>query len=325
MSSNAPVSPKISVVIPIYGKAGDLPRLINALQAQTLRPHEIILVDSSPKPIDSPPPGTRLVKNPVDVALSWDYNLGAMEATGDYILNMQQDCVPEDKGVLERMFEQLYEVPGRVSVVALVTLPLENFLQYNFWGQVLMARWIGRIRQGISGKFDLHSRDVYQAIGYYNTAQFHFAGEDMDLFMRLSQKGEVFVSDRAVVHYHSQNRPVSCRDVVRKHFQLAESFGALFRNWGFALRRIPYAGHSTHHLAKYLYCLVPFLLVPQFHIPAALTIIVGSNLSNMEAWRVKSWQTWAFLPFFNVYLFFVGFVGTALGLLTGKQRFSLNK
>ena len=99
--SNVPVNPKVSVIIPIYGKAGDLPRLIDALQAQTLKPHEIILVDSSPKPIDNPPPGTRLVKNPVDVALSWDYNLGAKEATGDYVLNMQQDCVPEDKAALE--------------------------------------------------------------------------------------------------------------------------------------------------------------------------------------------------------------------------------
>ena len=325
MSSNAPANPKISVIIPIYGKAGDLPRLIDALQAQTLRPHEIILVDSSPKPIDNPPPGTRLVKNPVDVALSWDYNLGAKEATGDYILNMQQDCVPEDKSALERMFKQLHEVPGRVSVVALVTLPKENFLQYNFWGQVLMARWIGRIRQGISGKFDLHRRDVFQSIGYYNTAQFHFAGEDMDLFMRLSQKGEVFVSDVEIIHYHFQSLKTSWVHLVKKHYQVAESFGALFRTWGFGLRRIPYAGHWTHHLAKYLYCLVPLLLIPRFHIPAALAILVGSNLSNMESWRVKSWRTWAYLPFFNVYLFFVGFIGTALGLLTGKQRYSQNK
>ncbi len=130
--------PRISVIIPIYGNAGDLTRLIEALNAQTLKPHEIILVDSSPKPIDQPPPGTRLVKNPVDIALSWDYNLGAKEATGDYVLNMQQDCVPENPRALEEMFRQLTEVPGRVSVVAVVTLPKENFEQYNFWGKVLM-------------------------------------------------------------------------------------------------------------------------------------------------------------------------------------------
>ena len=75
--------PKVSVVIPIYGKSGDLPRLVEALLGQSLQPHEIILVDSSPQPMEAPPHGTRLVKNPVDVALSWDYNLGAKAATAE--------------------------------------------------------------------------------------------------------------------------------------------------------------------------------------------------------------------------------------------------
>ncbi len=258
MMADAP--PKISVIIPIYGNAGNLYRLIERLNAQTLKPYDIILVDSSPKPIDNPPPGTRLVKNPVDIALSWDYNRGAKEAKGDYILNMQQDCVPDDPTALERMYRQLIEVPGRVSVVALVTLPAENFRQYNFWGQVLMARWVGRVRQGISGKFDLHRKDVYQSIGFYDTDRFHFAGEDMDLFMRLSERGEVYVSDVEIIHYHLQSLKTNWMHLVKKHFQVAESFGSLFRKWGFRLRRIPYAGHWTHHLAKYLYGLL--LLLP---------------------------------------------------------------
>ena len=323
MSSSAPAIPKVTVVIPIYGKSGDLPRLVEALLGQSLRPHEIILVDSSPRPMENPPPGTRLVKNPVDVALSWDYNLGAKAATGDFILNMQQDCVPEDASALERMFRQLTEVPGRVSVVALVTLPVENFRRYNFWGQVLMARWVGRIRQGISGKFDLHRAEVYLGIGGYDTDRFHFAGEDMDLFLRLSERGEVFVSDVTVLHHHSQNRPVSCRDVVRKHFQLAESFGALFHKWGFALRRIPYAGHWTHHLAKFLYPVV--LLVPVFPLPALAVLFVGANLANLETLRLRHWKTFALLPWVNVLLVLAGLVATVRGLLTGRQRYSVSK
>lgn len=313
-------SPKISVVIPIYGNAGNLDRLVSQLQAQTLPPHEIILVDSSPKPIDNPPAGTRLVKNPVDVALSWDYNLGLKHSTGDYILNMQQDCIPEDPHALERMFSQL--TPGRVAVVALVTLPEENFRQYNFWGQVLMARWVGRVRQGISGKFDLIRKDVFTAIGGYDTERFHFAGEDMDLFMRLSEKGEVFVSDVEIIHYHFQSLKTSWTHLLKKHYQVAESFGALFRKWGFQLKRIPYAGHWSHHLAKYLYVLL--LALPVAPISIGIVLFIGSNLSNIEAWRIRSWKT-PFLLLFNPILFLVGFAGTALGLISGKQRYSQNK
>ena len=61
--------PKISVVIPIYGNVGDLDKLIAALNGQTLKPHEIIVVDSSPKHLDNPPKGenVKYIKNPVDI------------------------------------------------------------------------------------------------------------------------------------------------------------------------------------------------------------------------------------------------------------------
>jgi hypothetical protein len=131
------------------------------------------------------------------------------------------------------------------------------------------------------------------------------------------------VSDVAVLHHHSQNRPVSCRDVVRKHFQLAESFGALFRKWGFALRRIPYAGHWTHHLAKFLYPVV--LLAPVFPLPALAVLFVGANLANLETLRLRHWKTFVLLPWVNVLLVLAGMLATVRGLLTGRQRYSVNK
>src|SRR5437899_4287567 len=123
--------PRISVVVPIFRNEGVLPRLVAALQTQTLPPTEILLVDGSPEPLANPPPGTRLIRNKVGSTLTEDYNLGAKSATGEFILNMQQDCVPEDLTALERMFRQL--TPGRVSVVARVRLPEESFRGYNFW------------------------------------------------------------------------------------------------------------------------------------------------------------------------------------------------
>src|SRR5438046_9990788 len=95
--------PKISVVVPIHGNVGNLPRLVAALNAQTLKPHEIIIVDSGDRPIENLPAGTRLIKNPVDICVNWDYNLGARHATGDYILIMQQDCVLEDPRALDKI------------------------------------------------------------------------------------------------------------------------------------------------------------------------------------------------------------------------------
>jgi GT2 family glycosyltransferase len=316
--------PKISAVIPIYGNVGDLDRLINALNTQTLKPWEIIIVDSSPKALPELPKGdnVKYIKNPNDVALSWDYNLGLKENTGDYQLDLQQDCLPEDPQALERLYAHVNQ-PGRVAAVALVTLPEAAFAKYDFWGQVLMARWVGRVPQGISGKFDLIRKDVFQKIGGYDTQNFSFAGEDMDLYLRLSREGEVFVaSDVEIIHYHQQGRKITWVAFFKKRYQLAESFGALFRRWGFRLRSIPYSGNSTHHLGKYLYPTVA--LIPVWPKTVCLTLFVLTQFINLESWGVKSWKT-PLLLVVNPLVFLTEFWATVVGFITGKQRYSVNK
>ena len=318
--SGPPTGPKVSVIVPIYGRIGDVPRLIEKLRQQTVKPHEIILVDSSPAELKGVPPGVRYLKSPTDLALSGDYNHGASHATGDYLLLVQQDCVPGTDADLEENLRLL--TPDRVAVASSVTLPRENWETYNFWGQALMARWVGTVQQGISGKFDLIRADVFHRIGGYDTANFSFAGEDMDLCVRLSHEGEVFVAPTEVIHLHNQSGQTSWQDLFRKHYQLAESFGALFRKWGFRLRQVPYASHFSHHLAKYLYLLLPFcLLYPKYLIPF---LLLATNFTNAEVWRILSPKKLLFLVL-NPSLFLVGAVGTAKGFITGTQRFSVNK
>jgi hypothetical protein len=179
------------------------------------------------------------------------------------------------------------------------------------------------VEQGISGKFDLIRKDVFLQINGYNTKYFSFAGEDMDLFMRLSQHGEVYVApDVEIIHYHQQSLKTSWTHLWKKHYQVAESFGALFRHWGFGLRKIPFAGHWTHHLAKYMYPLV--LLVPFWPVETCIALFVLSQFTNIESWRVKDPKT-PLLLLVNPALSLIGLWGTIVGLVTGKQRYSQNK
>jgi GT2 family glycosyltransferase len=311
---------KVSVIIPIYGRLGDSQRLIDRLRRQTLLPREIILVDSSPTALESVPSGVRYLRNPVDLALSGDYNHGAQHATGDYLLLMQQDCLPGSDADLDTNLALLTD--ARVAVTSSVTLPKENWEQYGFWGQALMARWVGTFKQGISGKFDLIRADVFRKINGYDTRNFRYAGEDIDLYLRLSQEGEVHVAPTQVIHLHNQSVRTGWRDLVKKQFQLAESFGALFRRHGLRLRRVPYAANYSHHLAKILYPLIPLCFAwPQYFVPL---LIVGANFTNAEVWRIESPRKLLFL-ILNPVLFLVGAAGTLRGLLTGTQRYSVNK
>jgi len=312
--------PKISGIIPIYGNAGSLGSLLDALNHQTAKLHEILLVDSSPVELSTVPAGVSYLKNPVDLALSGDYNHGATHATGDLLLLIQQDCLPGQPTDLASNLALL--TPGVVAVTSSVTLPEENWAKYNFWGQALMARWVGTFRQGISGKFDLIRADTFEKIGGYDSRTFRFAGEDMDLYLRLREQGEVLVAPTQVIHLHNQSQRTTCLDLFKKHFQLAESFGALFRKWGFRLKQIPYAVHSSHHLAKYFYLLIPLCFVfPKYFVPLLLLL---SNLTNTEVWRIRSPRKFMFLVL-NPALFLVGLAGTLRGLMTGRQTYSVNK
>ena len=318
MISNQP--PKISVIIPVYGKSGDLQRLVDKLNRQTLKPHEIIVVDSNPQPLATVPPGVRHVVNPEDIAYGWDYNLGVQHATGDLILNTSQDCLPENERALEELFQAL--TPDRAAVAATVTLPKEIWEQYNFWGKIMMARWVGELKQGISEKFDLMRAETFKKVGGYDIETFRFCGQDQDLYLRLSQLGEVAILPTRVLHLHNQPRGTSCLALIKKQFLLAESFGALLRKWGWQLKRAAYAGNWTHHLAKYLYPLL--LALPFAPKTVSIALLVLTNLTHIEAWRIRSPKILVMLVL-NPTLFAVGAIGTARGFITGRQRYSVFK
>jgi GT2 family glycosyltransferase len=185
-----------------------------------------------------------------------------------------------------------------------------------------MARWVGEVKQGISGKFDLIRREVFQRIGGYDTQTFSFAGEDMDLFMRLSQQGEVFVAPTRVLHLHNQTRKTRWTELFSKPYQLAESFGALVRKWGLGLRQAAYSQHWLHHLFKFLYPLL--LLLPVAPVPIGLALLVLTNVAYWDVWKVKSPRILVMLAL-NPLIFLACALATAKGFITGKQRYSFNK
>ncbi len=312
--------PRISAVIPIFGQAADLARLLDSLRRQTLAPGEIIVVDSSPHPLVCPPAGVVYVANPEDTGLAGDINLGARHASGDYLLVVQQDCLPPSETTLAELFGHM--TPSCVAVACTVTLPRAIWDKYNFWGKVLMARWVGDVNQGISDKFDLYRRDVFLKVGGYDDAHFSAGGQDQDICLRLQREGEVCVAPTRILHLHNQSRKTSWREIFTKTYQLAESFGVLFRRWGFDLRNAPYAGHWSHHLTKYLYPVVA--LVPFYPKTALVVLAIGTNLSNFAVWKMLRWRGAVILGI-NPLLFLVAVVGTLKGLASGRQQYSQDK
>lgn len=325
---------RISVVIPICGGADRLSPLVDALNGQTLVPHEIIVVDNAAKAADVLPAGVKYLHNQGNRTLSGNYNLGVARATGELVLLTQQDCWPADNRTLARLlaefngnnFEAVTHRPENldgkrhpvVAATALVTLPEEVFQAYGFWGKVLMAKWVGTTQQGISGKFDLVRRDIFDSIGGYDIEHFRFAGEDIDLCVRLTEKGRVIVTDAEVIHHHHQGNETSAYYVWGKHYMNAEGFGVGLRRHGLKIARVPYARRWAHHLNKFFY---PVLLAVPFYPLACLALlVVVTNVAQFQSFRAGT-RRLPLLLLFNPILFLTGFAGTLIGLLRGRQVF----
>lgn len=309
---------KISIIIPVSGGADKLSSLLRSLEEQTCPPSEILIVDNGLK--CAPPPllqeNIRYFHNIGNRNLSGNYNLGAAHATGDLLLMTQQDCWPSEPKTLERLVAELKD--DVVASTSLVKLPEEVFQTYDFWGKVLMAKWVGTTRQGISGKFDLIRKDIFEKIGGYDCEHFRFAGEDIDLCTRLSDHGRVVVTTAEVIHHHHQGNQTSAYYVWGKHYMNAEGFGVGLRRHGRKIAKVPYAARWTHHINKFLYPVL--LLVPLFPITTTLFLFVMTNVAQYLSFRAGTIKL-PFLLLFNPILFLTGLGGTLIGFARGKQTF----
>lgn len=89
------MTPRISVVVPVYDQAGWLPRALAGLLAQDLPDWEAVVVDDgSPAPVQIPPdPRIRLLRSPVNAGLGAACNRGLDAATAPLVAYLPADDV----------------------------------------------------------------------------------------------------------------------------------------------------------------------------------------------------------------------------------------
>ena len=87
---------RISVIIPAFNQPAKLARSLASLRAQTVQPHEIIIVDDGSKTPIPPQEGcivTRIEREPVHRGSSAAKNHGARLATGNYLCFADSDIL----------------------------------------------------------------------------------------------------------------------------------------------------------------------------------------------------------------------------------------
>ena len=87
---------RISAVVVSHGHANDVARLLPALVPQV---DETVVVANIPGSVGSLPPGVRVLENPRPLPLSANVNLGIGATSGQYVLNVNPDAIPEPGAV----------------------------------------------------------------------------------------------------------------------------------------------------------------------------------------------------------------------------------
>lgn len=236
----------ISVVIPTLNPGGELPVLLSALKAQEgIESIEMIIVDSGSQDQTitiSREYGAKVIEvTPEEFSHSHTRNLGASQATGNYILFMTQDALPGSRHWLYEMISAAKKYKAvAVSCAETPRADVDLFSLVNSWhhNHFLELHNGDRVSrypppndyEGYRKHCQLNNvaclieRQVFEKYKFRNDY-----AEDLDLGMRLANDGHILalLSATRVIHSHNRSAHYHLRRAYVDTFHMAKSFSNL--------------------------------------------------------------------------------------------------
>ena len=211
----------ISVIIPALNAEKDLPSLLQALRTQTLRPEEILIVDSESADgtvriaedaaEDLPVRVLSVKRAEFDHGKTRDWAL--RQSVGDTIVFLTQDAVPADESFLENLVRPLAEekvavVTGRQLPKADAT-PMEKLIRtFNYPAESHIRSEADVPKMGIKTFFcsdvcAAYNRKIYEELGGFVYPL--KTNEDMFFAARAIRSGYrvAYAAEAKVLHSHN--------------------------------------------------------------------------------------------------------------------------
>lgn len=204
---------RVAVIIPSLN-APTLGRALDAVTAQTVAPHEIIVVGRDEAGILRARDGVRFIDTGAPVCAARARNLGIAAATGDLMLFLDADCVPRPDWLARHVMRH---ESGETVVGGAVSLEGSNY-----WAQSdNVSMFHEFIPQRLPGpRFLLPTlnlsvrRAVFEAVGGMDESFPGAAAEDADWTIRMRRAGYQLYFDPSAVVAHAPAR-TAWSDVVR--------------------------------------------------------------------------------------------------------------
>ncbi len=219
-AGGATAPPRVSVLLPVYNGGADLEAAVRSLLDQTFTDFEILAIDDGSTD-GSAATLDRLAGEDARIRVISRENRGliatlneAMErARGAYLARMDAD----DIALPDRFARQVAFLDAHPAVVALGTgallidaegLPLRPFAELTDHSDIDAAHLDGRGGSIVHPSAMIRA-EALRAVGGYDDRYPH--AEDLDLFLRLGERGELANLPEILLHYRQQPGSVGHR------------------------------------------------------------------------------------------------------------------
>lgn len=218
------VPPTVSVVVAHYEQPAQLARTLAALAAQEYPADRLELIVSDDGSADPPavPTGVRLVRRPDEgFRLAAARNAGARQATGEVLVFLDADTVPEPAFIRElvrlpalapdvvavgrRRHADLTDVPPTPDIREAASarqLPEPGWLADAYLASGNLLHADDRSYRHVIGAVVACSRPLFDATGGFDESFTSYGGEDWEWAYRAWLRGAVFAHVPAAVGWH---------------------------------------------------------------------------------------------------------------------------
>lgn len=246
MTTQQPLMPDISVVIPCFNRAGLIPRAVRSVQAQKIDSMEIILVDDGSADdtvavvarLQAEDPRIRLVRHERNRGEAGARNTGVKNARGAYIafLDSDDEWLP---GKLDAQLKALAQagefIGGCLTGAVQVSEDGQEFAMRD-WSDRLPITEINILSRGCGlamGTTFLVRRQVYDVVGYYDETLPLMV--DLDWLCRFLQSYSVIKLKQPLARYNKspmrrgEMLENAIRPFVTKNARYLEKFSLMER------------------------------------------------------------------------------------------------
>ena len=223
-----------SVIIPTYNRCSTLARALASALAQTVPPHEVIVVDDASNDGSARAAAAfndqriRVIRHGRRLGAAAARNTGARAARGRWLAFLDSD----DEWLPQKLARQLAIVANApahtgASVTGYVIVDNRNGRETGF--QPPQTIMVDDMVFGCSyspGSTLIVAADTFAAVGEFDVTMARL--EDWDWLIRLSQRGALIGVPEVLTKVHKSANPPS-QDVTSSITRLAEKHGAYFR------------------------------------------------------------------------------------------------